>query len=477
MDRGALQLQHCARSLRVRNSNVPERLFELEERCLSSLSPLGARLARGMFWCLLGGGISRSMSLAATILAARALGREDFGALGMIQSTVMVSGVVAEMGLNLTVTKHVAEYRQRDPARAARILRLAFWLTALTGIVVAAALAASAPLMAHEVLRAPQITPEVRVAAGLVAWHAINGVQTAALAGLEAFRAVAVVSLLGGVCSSCGLAVGAVAGGLNGAVWGLNGGLLLMAAINHVALRRELRKAGVPAAGGPCLREWRVVLGFGAGAFLATLLYGGTDWAVNALLARRPGGYAELAALSIGRTWLAVVMFLPAAASQNAIPMLSNLRAAGDAAGYNRVLGTNALVLALLGALSAAGVILLAAPILRLYGLKYAGQEPILVLMAFAGALMAANLVFGHALWSLGAVGISLAGLIVRSGLLLGATWCFLNGGARGVAWAILVANLLFTVVQFTVTNLVVTRMLPAREAGGEQRRSAVRGL
>jgi O-antigen/teichoic acid export membrane protein len=52
------------------------------------------------------------------------LGKTGYGELGMIQTTVGMFGVFAGFGLGVTATKHVAEFRRSDPARAGRIIGL-----------------------------------------------------------------------------------------------------------------------------------------------------------------------------------------------------------------------------------------------------------------------------------------------------------------------------------------------------------------
>ena len=92
-------------------------------------SEIGLRLARGIFWSIGGATISRALMLLAMMLVARFLGKTEYGELGMIQSTVGMFGVFAGFGLGMTATKHVAEYRRKDPERAGRIIAMA-WIVA-----------------------------------------------------------------------------------------------------------------------------------------------------------------------------------------------------------------------------------------------------------------------------------------------------------------------------------------------------------
>ena len=69
---------------------------------------LAIRFVSGAYWSLVGAVISRGVTLIATVLAARTLGAEGFGEIGMIQNTQGLFGVLAGAGLGLAATKFVA---------------------------------------------------------------------------------------------------------------------------------------------------------------------------------------------------------------------------------------------------------------------------------------------------------------------------------------------------------------------------------
>jgi len=79
---------------------------------------LRGRFVVGAFWSVAGALISRGFLLAASVVCAWFLGKEGFGALGMIQSTTGMLGVLAGLGLGITATKYVSELRRLDPLRA-----------------------------------------------------------------------------------------------------------------------------------------------------------------------------------------------------------------------------------------------------------------------------------------------------------------------------------------------------------------------
>src|ERR1700722_8315688 len=84
-------------------------------------SPLGARIARGTFWMLMGAVISRMLGLLTSILLARILGKIAFGELSIIQSTTGLFGAFAGLGIGITATKYVAEFRESKPVRCGRV--------------------------------------------------------------------------------------------------------------------------------------------------------------------------------------------------------------------------------------------------------------------------------------------------------------------------------------------------------------------
>src|SRR5438552_5948956 len=159
-------------------------------------SPIGYRLARGMFWSMAGAVISRGLMFAAMVLVARMLGKKVFGELGMIQSTVGLFGTFAGFGLGVTATKHVAEFRHTDPERAGRILGLSGLTALATGGTMAVCLFVFAPWLAEHTINAPHLTGALRIGVLLLFISALNGAQIGALAGFEAFKAIAYVNLI-----------------------------------------------------------------------------------------------------------------------------------------------------------------------------------------------------------------------------------------------------------------------------------------
>lgn len=301
---------------------VPVPLLPLVRRIQES--PLGYRLAKGTFWSFAGTVISRGLALISWILIARLLGKTVFGEFGMIQSTVIVFGTFAGLGLGLTATRYVAEFRSKDPKKAGRIIAFSSLTASATGIIACAVLLMLAPLLASKALAAPHLADLLRVSALVVFFSTLNGAQTGALSGLEAFKSIAAINLSAGLISCPVVLAGAYFGGLRGTVWALAATMILNWLLNHWALRREVAKANIPVVFAECWRERSVLWTFSVPVVLAGILYAPITWLCSVMLANQANGYAELGLYNAAVQWQTALGFLPALLSQVMLPILSD---------------------------------------------------------------------------------------------------------------------------------------------------------
>ncbi|HET9596500.1 MAG TPA: oligosaccharide flippase family protein, partial [Anaeromyxobacteraceae bacterium] len=126
---------------------------------------LRRRLAGGALWSTVGAAAAQGLGLVAQALAARALGASGYGGLAVVLATVALLSELVTAGVGLTATRFVAEHRERDPARAGRILGLGAAVALAAGVALAATLALAAPLIARVALGTPELAPALRLAA------------------------------------------------------------------------------------------------------------------------------------------------------------------------------------------------------------------------------------------------------------------------------------------------------------------------
>ena len=404
-------------------------------------SPLGMRLAKGAFWSLAGMVISRGLALLSSILVARLLGKTGFGELGMIQSTVGMFGAFAGFGLGLTATKHVAEFRQKDPSKAGRILALANLVALGSGSIMTVALLVMAPWLASNTLAAPQLTRLLQIGSGLLFFGAMNGAQTGALAGFEAFRAIAKINLVSGLLAFPLMVGGACLAGLNGAVWGLVGSMAFNWLLNRLVIIHVARKAGVPLSMAGCRREWPVLWRFSLPAAISTAIWGPVTWATAMILVNQPDGYGEMGIFNAANQWRAAILFLPGIIGNLVLPVLSNLEGDNDKSKYRRVLKLSLLTNCGVASVVTLPIIFLAKTIMSSYGASFESGAWVLIILVASAGIAVATGVGQQALISQGRLWATLLFWIIWSAVLLMSSVVLVKGhGATGLAVANLIA-------------------------------------
>jgi O-antigen/teichoic acid export membrane protein len=403
-------------------------------------SPVVSRLARGTLWSLVGTVLGRGLSVIAAIVVARQLGKLDFGALGIIQSTMLNFSVFVGCGLGITATKHLPELRVSDPPRAGRILVLSSLVATLVGAAISLAFVAAAPWIAERILAAPRLTDMVRVGALLLFLNTLNGSQTGALAGFEAFKSIAWVNLWTGLVTFPIMVCAVLVGGLPGGVWGLAASAGVNWLLSHLALRRECRGFGVPLVFKGLAAEWRVLTGFSLPAVLGGTVLGPVNWLCSTILVNQPNGYAEMGIFNATSQWFALVLFLPGLLSQVLLPVLSETLSNGDK-GKARGLLTLALGANATTVVPCIVVLSIASPwLMSLYGTGFEESWTVLVITLLTGAIFALQSPMNQLLNAKGLVWIVLFSNLLWGFLFTGLTWALIDRGAIGLVSARLVA-------------------------------------
>jgi O-antigen/teichoic acid export membrane protein len=347
------------------------------------------RLLSAVGWNLLGSLFGRGFVVLGMMAVARLLELEDFGALTMIQSTAAMFQAFATVGLTVTASKFTAELRTTDPVRAGRVIAFCTQMAVVSGGATALALVAAAPWLAGRTFAAPHLADDLRLSAPLLLFGAWAAAQVGSLVGLEAFRALTRAGLITGTGTFVLLAAGAALSGLEGAVVGLVAGSALGAIVNHLALRRAMREAGVPAVFTFSKEDFVLLWRFGLPALLGGVLWMPANWAANAILANAPNGYAQLGMLGVAMQWFTLLMFFPQILTTVALPLFAE-RIGADAHSQAVDLARAMAGLLAVAMIPVAAVIALLSPIIMaLYGDAYRDGGSALALMAMAAAAAA----------------------------------------------------------------------------------------
>ena len=430
-------------------------------------SPLAYRLARGAFWSLSGALIARGLGLLASVLVARVLGKEGYGELGIVQSTLGMFGTLAGFGLGMTATKFIAQYRTTDPARAGRIRALSSAFAWVSSSATAAVLFVLAPWLADRTLAAPQLTGLLQAGSLFLLLTAVNGAQMGALSGFESFKMVAKISLLSGLANFPLMVGGVYLAGLQGAVWGMVAAAAINWLLNHIAIRRECSAAGVPYTYTGCWTEQAVLWQFSLPALISGMLFSPTEWVLNTMLVNQPGGYGQMGVFSAAKQWHVLILYLPNVLSATTLPVLSNLLGENKRKQYMQMLVLNSLLLTGVAAAAALPVCLLSRTIMGMYGKDFAGAWQVLVYVAVYSVLWASNIVVGQAMWSTGASKEAMLFAGLRSVILLASGALLVRYGASGLALAMLVTYVIQTIYLIPYVKYKSARYFAGADAPG----------
>jgi len=406
---------------------------------------LRRRFAKGAFWSISGTAISQTLALAASIVTARILGKVGFGELGIIVSTVGMFGIFAGLGLGLTATKHIAQYRSTDTAQAGRIIAMCSVVATLSGGVITGIIFFAAPYLAAHTINAPHLAMELRIGCGLLFFNAVIGSQTGVLAGFEAFKTIAKVNLFRGLANFPLMVLGVYLFGLPGAVGGRVAAASIGWILNEIALRIESRRAGVLISYRDILAELPILWSFSVPAFLSQAMVGPVMWGTRALLVNQDNGYAEMGIFAAAQRLMLVLIALPNLVSRVSLPILSELYGTNRRKKYGRTL----LMLVWLYSACCLAVMIpmsvFSRQIMFLFGKEFVQGWPTLCILGLATSVSVVNMVVGQAISSSGKMWWGFFLNVLWALELLICTKIFMTQGATGLSLAYLLAYILHT--------------------------------
>ena len=118
---------------------------------------------RGAFWSMSGTVVTQGLALVVSIVTAGLLGKTGFGEFGMIYSTALTFGSMAGLGLGMTATRYLAEWRNQDPQRSGRIIGLSLGAAFFAGAAISLLVFCFAEQLAKQTLNAPHLTKELQL--------------------------------------------------------------------------------------------------------------------------------------------------------------------------------------------------------------------------------------------------------------------------------------------------------------------------
>jgi len=210
------------------------------EKILSSY--LGRRVATNAFWSLLGEVLAKGLIFLSFIAVARILGKDGYGQFGILRTTITMFAIFGGMGLGLTANKFVSQNRENNKAYSGKVVGLAQIIAITSGLFIASIILLGSHYISYNILNAPQIESELRIAAVILLFSAVNGAQIGTLQGLEAYRKLAFTSLIQGVSAFPLFYFGCYFWGLKGSILAYALNIAIYTLVLEITVRKELRR-------------------------------------------------------------------------------------------------------------------------------------------------------------------------------------------------------------------------------------------
>ena len=179
-------------------------------------STFGKTIVNGSTWLIIGQIFSKLSVLIGAIFVARIIGKEIYGELAILKSTINTFTSISSAAFGIAATKYIAEYRVTDIPKISRIISLTtiivfVFASAFTILIIVFSSQLSISLLDNN-----QLENGLKISAIILLFSSINGLQQGIWIGFEKFKIISLVNVFSGIISIVAQTVGAYYFGLTG---------------------------------------------------------------------------------------------------------------------------------------------------------------------------------------------------------------------------------------------------------------------
>ncbi|RSC93570.1 oligosaccharide flippase family protein [Tenacibaculum singaporense] len=325
-------------------------------------------LIRDSFWSLLGNVFFKGLSLLSGIFIARFLGKDIFGEYGMIKNTLISVALFSTFGFGYTVTKFIAEYREKNKDIIRLITAYVSRITIIVSGTIAILIFTFSDYIATQVLKASNLNDSIKIMSVLVVFNAYVTLQLGILSGLGRFKKIAELNIrIGLITFICSVSFTYFLG-LNGALLSLLVVQIVNIYFNHKLIGKynnfSLKKKSF---NDNVLRD--LVL-FSIPLALQEIVFSITYWLSNLLIVKYTS-YGELGLYNATLQWTSIILFIPGILRNVVLSHLSLKNK--DDEGFSETIKVTLLINFVMTLLPATFVFLFADLISNFYGDSFRG--------------------------------------------------------------------------------------------------------
>ena len=414
-------------------------------------SSLSRRLFEGISWTLIGNVVGKFLQLLAFIFVARLVGKEEYGQISIIRSTLNMFLIFSSAGMGVTATRYIAMYRTSNPHRAYEIYRFTQKTVIWIGLIISVLVFLLSSYIAENQLNDLRLSDALKIGAVILFLMTLTSIQFGTLNGFEQFKKVGINSALNGVIQLISVVLGAYLWGINGVIIGLGITSLILVIQLWFSLKKDISQIRTAEKNKDEEKfdSSSIFLKFSLPAVLQGLVVIPVLWWSKTYLIDN-AGYGEMATFDVAEQWYYVVLFIPGSLGTILLPLLTNTNYNGSKQQYNKLLKINMLINVGVTFIIAVAVAFFSPLIYKFYGKEFTDYHPLLILLVTV-VICAANNVLGQVITSKGKMwtGFGLNGLwalwlVLFSFIFIGKYQL----GAVGLAYAMLISYLLHSIAQ-----------------------------
>lgn len=394
--------------------------------------------------------------LIAFIIVARIIGKEEYGKIGVLRSTITMFMVFSSAGMGLTAARYVAYFRNSNREKAYQIHRASNQVALIFGLLISGVVF----VFNHQISKSSFGTDDLSFALKLTVvalfFSTVASAQSGTLTGFEDFKKLGINNLVYGLIQFFLLIIGAYFWKSDGVILALGISALCFVVLNQISINKSF---------GSTFKNTRfftpeirsIFAKFSLPAMLSTIVAMPVIWLAKALLVRT-NGFGEMAVFDVSEQWYMMVLFIPGSIGTIILPMLSNTLSEGSEKQYNKLLKINLLVNCAIVTAIAIVIIFLAPFILKLYGRTFTSYLPLRILVA-AAILQTINSVLGQVIASKAKMWLGFGVNLFWGISFLTISYIFveyMHLGALGLSYAFLLSYLLHSILQGFITFKII---------------------
>lgn len=336
------------------------------------------------------------------IIAGRLLGKEGYGELGLIVSTLSVFNVFAGFGLGLTATKFISEFKETQPARAARIIGISRIIANVFGLLVASTGIIFAPLLAGAVFNAPNLTIYIRLAAGAAWLYSLLSLEKGILGGFQLFQKLALIDIFQPLTQAILYIILISQWGVLGAIIAIFCTIFTTFLWARSRSQINCNQLGIRVSYKDVWKEIPVIWQFSLPAVISGAMVGPVIWATQTILARQSNGFQELGLFVAAFQWSQMVRFLPGILGRVTVPILSEIYGTGENDLFSKIIGVNVFLLWGVCLIVSFVGIAFSPFLMQCFGKQFKEGFQVLNILMIASCIAVPNSSLGHGLVSSG---------------------------------------------------------------------------